>query len=222
MDIINKIPKGIRISFICMSLVAFGYGLALILDSGSGSLPPVIKTVEVVKEVPTKLTDIQIQAMYEGAKVAGVKYFDDSSVLTPDQRTVAVKVYLDDIASSVVGESLVRSYVESQFRRNGFKIVDEDQAVNLVIVSSTLIRTTNGSQIAGNLEILLKQIVVAKLAGAGSGKYFLTKVTVGNFEQSILYGSANFGKIARVYDELALQAVNTLNKACERNDDRSY
>ena len=163
MNIINKIPNGIRISIVCISLVALGYGLSLSLDGSGDELHPVIKLVEVIKEVPVtktvevvkeieaKLSDAQIKEMYEGRKVAGFRAFRDSSILTPDRKTVSIIVRLDSVGKTVVGESLVRSYIESQLRRNGFTIVDDHSTDNYIIATCNLMLSDNHMQVSGTI-----------------------------------------------------------------------
>jgi len=176
----------------------------------------VVRTVEKRVDVPAQLTPAQLEAIdfaqkRDDAYKREIGWGTTAMVPVHDKK---IRVFVESQADpNAVSVDAIRARVESVFRRNGFKILAEDDrsdfASTFVIATLKCVDPKDENQISGSLGLSVKQYVF--LAGVGIQKR--AWVTMGDYGFTLQYGSNNYHKIPELYDDFAVRVANDLLKA---------
>jgi len=176
----------------------------------------VIRTVERLVDVPAALSSSQQAAVaFANARDDAYKreagWRSTSMVPVLDKK---VRVVVDSqVVNGTVSIESIRARVESVFRRNGFQVISESDknefASTIVIASLLCVDPKNNDQISGHIGLAVKQFVLV----GGGGLQKQAWVTMNDYGVTLQYGSKNFYKIPSLFDDLAVEASNDLQKA---------
>lgn len=174
---------------------------------------PVEKIVEKIVEVPAKLTTKQKNADLIVYKILETKKHEigmlDTAVYPVIDNKIKISVIGNDSVFSKISKSEIESRVESVFRRNGFKIVYNENPNTIIFVEPYLMLSDDKTTLSGVVSLQIHQFII----GFGGGIWKQTLVCTNKYDLNISYGSNNFYKIPSIFDSLAIQASNDLNKA---------